>query len=62
MATTSNPNYNAQTEALDVAKAFHEEIKGKIVIITGVNLTGIGFSAAEAFVSNIRESASFFSV
>jgi hypothetical protein len=51
MPSTSFPEFNAQTEGLDVAKTFAPAIQGKTIIVTGVNLGGIGFSAAEAFVS-----------
>jgi hypothetical protein len=50
MAATTHPEYNDQTEALEVAKAFASGINGKTVIVTGVNKNGIGFSTAEAFV------------
>jgi hypothetical protein len=51
MTATSHPEFNAQTEGLEVAKAFAEEIRGKTVLVTGVNRAGIGFTTAEAFVS-----------
>lgn len=34
-----------------MAKAFSGAIRGKTVLVTGVNRGGIGFSTAEAFVS-----------
>ncbi len=51
MTATSHPEFNSQTEALDVAKAFSEAIRGKTVLVTGVNRQGIGFATSEAFVS-----------
>lgn len=51
MTATSHPEFNDQTEALEVAKAFPEAIRGKTVVVTGVNRGGIGFAASEAFVS-----------
>ena len=51
MTATSHPEYNDKTEALDVAQAFPEAIRGKSVIITGVNRGGIGFATATAFAS-----------
>ncbi|KAI1338000.1 NAD(P)-binding protein [Xylariaceae sp. FL0016] len=48
---TTHPAFNAQTEGRDVAKAFSEGIRGKTVLVTGVNPSGIGFSTAEAFAS-----------
>ncbi|KAL2135004.1 hypothetical protein VTI74DRAFT_10139 [Chaetomium olivicolor] len=51
MASTSHPEFNDQTEALEVAQAFSDSIRGKTVVITGVNPLGIGFTTAEAFAS-----------
>jgi hypothetical protein len=50
MATTTHPEFNEHTEGIDVAKAFADGIRGKTVVITGVNRGGIGFGTAEAFV------------
>jgi hypothetical protein len=50
MAATSHPEFNEQTEGLEVSKAYAEGVRGKTVVITGVNRGGIGFSTAEAFV------------
>ena len=52
MTTTTYPDFNAKTEALDVASAFAGQIKGRTILITGVNVKGIGFATAEAFVSS----------
>ncbi|OAA59640.1 NAD(P)-binding domain protein [Niveomyces insectorum RCEF 264] len=51
MATTTHPEFGASTEALDVAKAFADQLRGKTVLITGVNRDGIGFTTAQAFAS-----------
>lgn len=51
MAATTHPEFNANTEGVEVAKAFPSQIRGKTVIITGVNRGGIGFSTAQALVS-----------
>ena len=51
MTATTHSDYNASTEALDVAAAFPEAIKGKTIIVTGVNRGGIGFTTAQAFAS-----------
>ncbi|KAH8812228.1 putative short-chain dehydrogenase [Xylogone sp. PMI_703] len=51
MTATSHPEFNDQTESLEVAKAFAEGIRGKTVIVTGVNRGGIGFTTSEAFAS-----------
>lgn len=48
---TSHPEFNRDTEGLDVAKAFPDGIRKKTIIITGVNRSGVGFSTAQAFVS-----------
>lgn len=50
MTATSNPNFGAETEGLEVAAAYSGSIKGRTIVITGVNQGGIGFSTAEAFV------------
>lgn len=52
MAATTHPEFNDQTESLDVAKAFAEAICGKTVLVTGVNRGGVGFATSEAFVSS----------
>lgn len=50
MTATSHSEFDANTEALDVAKAFPESIRGKTILVTGVNRGGIGFTTAQAFV------------
>jgi NAD(P)-dependent dehydrogenase (short-subunit alcohol dehydrogenase family) len=52
MAATTHTKFNANTEALDVAKEFAAGIRGRTVIVTGVNRNGIGFSTSQAFVSS----------
>ncbi|ETN39916.1 uncharacterized protein HMPREF1541_06143 [Cyphellophora europaea CBS 101466] len=51
MTATTNADFDATTEANEVAAAFPEAIKGKTILITGVNVAGIGFSTAEALAS-----------
>ena len=51
MPSTTYPEFNATTEGLEVARAFPAAIRGKTVIVTGVNIKGIGFSTAQALVS-----------
>ncbi|CRG87823.1 hypothetical protein PISL3812_04844 [Talaromyces islandicus] len=51
MPATTHREYNANTEAKEVAKEFAHIISGKTVVITGVNRRGIGFATAEAFAS-----------
>ncbi|KAI5860070.1 NAD(P)-binding protein [Durotheca rogersii] len=48
---TTHPEFNEKTEALDVAKAFADQIRGRTVLVTGVNRGGIGFTTAQAFAS-----------
>ena len=49
--STKDVTFDAETEALDVAARFASQIKDRIVLITGVNLGGLGFGTAEAFAS-----------
>ncbi|KAJ7511585.1 hypothetical protein B0H11DRAFT_2370431 [Mycena galericulata] len=42
------PSFSFSTTAQEVATAFHAEIKGKNVLITGTSLNGIGFETALA--------------
>lgn len=51
MTATSHPEFNANTEALDVAQAFSMAIRGKTAIVTGVNLEGIGHTTAQGLAS-----------
>lgn len=51
MTTTTYPQFDGNTEALEVAKAFADSVRGKNILVTGVNRGGIGFTTAEAFVS-----------
>jgi NAD(P)-dependent dehydrogenase (short-subunit alcohol dehydrogenase family) len=48
-ASLTNVTFDAKTEALDVAASFASQVKDRIIVITGVNLAGLGFSTAEAF-------------
>jgi hypothetical protein len=50
MASTTHPEFNAQTENVEVAGTFANEIRGKTIIVTGVNKGGIGFTRAQGFV------------
>ncbi|VUC25497.1 unnamed protein product [Clonostachys rosea] len=51
MATTTHPEFNANTEGIEVAKAFPDSVRGKTIIVTGVNRNGIGFTTAQALAS-----------
>ncbi|KAH9215595.1 putative short-chain dehydrogenase [Leptodontidium sp. 2 PMI_412] len=51
MTTTTYPQFDGNTEALEVAKAFADSVRGKNILVTGVNRGGIGFTTAEAFAS-----------
>ena len=53
MAATTRSEFDVKTEGLEVAKEFEAEIRGKTVLVTGVNRDGIGFSTSQAIVSNI---------
>ncbi|WZH42936.1 double substrate-specificity short chain dehydrogenase reductase 2 [Fusarium acuminatum] len=49
MASTTHSEFGHDTEAVDVAKAFADGVRGKTILITGVNRGGIGFSTTHAF-------------
>ncbi|KAL7622754.1 hypothetical protein AAE478_006432 [Parahypoxylon ruwenzoriense] len=51
MPSTTRSEFHENTEGLEVAKAFAGAIRGKTVIVTGVNRSGIGFSTSQAFAS-----------
>jgi hypothetical protein len=51
MTSTTYPDFNDKTEATEVVQAFAGSIRGKTILVTGVNLGGIGFMTAEALVS-----------
>ncbi|KIW41255.1 uncharacterized protein PV06_06828 [Exophiala oligosperma] len=51
MTATTNTEFNQNTEALSVAAAFPESIKGRTILITGANKLGIGYTTAEALAS-----------
>lgn len=53
MASVSHKEFDANTEGVEVAKAFADGIRGKTVLVTGGNRHGLGFSAAHALVSTI---------
>lgn len=50
-SSTTHSEFDAKTDALTVAKAFPNSIKGKTILITGVNRKGIGYTTAQAFAS-----------
>ena len=52
MIATTNTEFNEKTEALEVAQAYPQSIRGKTILVTGVNREGIGFTTAQAFVSS----------
>ena len=54
MTATTHPEFNDQTEGLDVAAAFPDKIRGKTAIVTGVNKGGIGFTTCEAIVCSVQ--------
>jgi NAD(P)-dependent dehydrogenase (short-subunit alcohol dehydrogenase family) len=48
---TTFPDFGDETDALDVARAFGGSIAGRYIVVTGVNLLGIGYSTAAALAS-----------
>jgi len=51
MSSTTHPDFNAETEASTVAAAFPDSIKGRTILVTGVNKTGLGYATVSAFAS-----------
>jgi len=51
MTSTTYPEFGQKTEGLEVAEKFAGEIRGKTILVTGVNLGGIGFTTSKAFAS-----------
>lgn len=51
MASTTRQDFDHTTEAAEVTKQFAAQVKGKTILITGVNKDGIGFPASQALVS-----------
>lgn len=58
MTATTFSQFNGDTEGLEVAQAFSAQVSGKIVLVTGVNRGGIGYSTAEALVREKCDSRS----
>ena len=58
MTATTFSQFNGDTEGLEVAQAFSEQVSGKVVLVTGVNRGGIGYSTAEALVREKCDSRS----
>ncbi|KAH6603229.1 hypothetical protein Trco_008004 [Trichoderma cornu-damae] len=56
MATaTTHAEFGLHTTAFDVAAAFPSAIAGKTILITGINIKGLGYATAEAFASQKAE-------
>ena len=53
MTATTHPEFDQKTESLEVAEKFAGEIRGRTILVTGVNRSGIGFTTSKAFVSSI---------
>lgn len=49
MTATTQHDFDKNTEAFTVSAAFPKAIKGRTVLITGVNKLGIGFATVQAF-------------
>jgi hypothetical protein len=56
MSAATYPELNGKTESVEVAEKFAGQIRGKTILVTGVNRGGIGFSTSQAFVSSIGAS------
>jgi NAD(P)-dependent dehydrogenase (short-subunit alcohol dehydrogenase family) len=54
-SATTHAEFGVHTTALTVAAAFPSIIAGKTILITGVNLKGLGYATAEAFASQKAE-------
>lgn len=54
--STTYPTFGHDTEAIEVARAFADVVRGKTIIVTGGNRNGIAFSTAQALVSTTRPS------
>lgn len=54
MASTTYPNFGAETEGIEVTKAFASVVRGKTILITGVAPKSLGQSAAVALVRSPR--------
>lgn len=52
MTSTTYPEFDGKTDSLEVAEKSAGQIQGKTILITGVNLKGVGFATARAFVSD----------
>lgn len=50
MTGTTHSEFGHDTEGSTVAQAFADRIRGKTILITGVNRGGLGYSAAHALV------------
>ncbi|OAQ60665.1 retinol dehydrogenase protein [Pochonia chlamydosporia 170] len=51
MASVTHAEFGANTEGVEVAKAFADGVRGKTILVTGGNKNGLGFSAAHALAS-----------
>lgn len=51
MPSTTHAHYKATTDGTTVATAFKDHIKGRTILITGVNRLGLGYTTAAAFAS-----------
>jgi len=54
MTATTHAEFDQKTEGLEVAEKFAGKIRGKTILVTGVNRGGIGFTTSQAFVCSIR--------
>ncbi len=54
MTAATHPEFDKTSERYDVAAVFADRIRGRSILITGVNRGGIGFTTAEAFVCTVE--------
>lgn len=52
MASTTRSDFGNATEAVEVAEHFAGQVKGRTILVTGVNREGIGFVTAQALVGS----------
>lgn len=50
MPSVTHPEFDSKTEARQVSKLFADRVEGKTILVTGVNRSGLGYAAADAFV------------
>lgn len=54
MASVTHAEFGANTEGVEVTRAFADGVHGKTILVTGGNKNGLGFSAAHALVCTAK--------